>query len=217
MKKKLIFGLVILTLLILPLLPACGTATPDTFNLKFSTPFPAQGVPTLECYYFLDMIEQKSAGKVVFERFPGGVLGSPAEHLSLIGSGSVDLGSYQHHLPTEKVPFHNIMPTTVPGGLHAALEFGNAIEFEIPETAELMDQEWKDNQRGNKHQEPEPNYLTIEELDILVIIPLHVHGGECLLIVLFFFVDRIFDENPDQFFVQPAVFGLLLKYIDGIY
>jgi len=40
---------------------------------------------------------------------------------------------------------------------------------------------------------------------------------EYLLIGVFFFVNPLFNENPDQLVVKPAIVGLLLQYSEGLY
>jgi hypothetical protein len=40
---------------------------------------------------------------------------------------------------------------------------------------QFRDQEGKDDQEGDEHHEPETEDFTVQELDILIIVPLHVH------------------------------------------
>jgi len=78
--------------------------TPETINLKFSSPYMDVEPPSIYGAHMCDLIEEKTNGQVKIERFTGGVLGSMPEHLGLVSSGSVDLvilhsGLYPRELP----------------------------------------------------------------------------------------------------------------------
>jgi TRAP-type C4-dicarboxylate transport system substrate-binding protein len=164
MKRALFLGLLILALVTLPLLAACETTptptttqppatatqiTPPTttqpaqvFTLKWSGVGLITEPSTITAYRFLDLVEQKSGGRVQFERFPGGVLGTTAEQLNLAKSGSVDMATIAMllvNLPLTHFPIWG-------SGTDAdRLSIAYKVMFENAETANLIQQANEEN------------------------------------------------------------------------
>ncbi|OGO17456.1 MAG: hypothetical protein A2Z02_03535 [Chloroflexi bacterium RBG_16_48_7] len=158
MKKILVPGLLLLLILVFTL-PACGSAAPATtaaptqtaapttqppqvIKLKYSTSMaPVEG-PTKVATRMLDTIEQKSAGKIKVDRFVGGTLGKANEQLGLVGGGSVDFVSYSMTWAKDQLPLHSYMNWGT-GSQAKVLDLMNKLNFEIPETKAILDEECK--------------------------------------------------------------------------
>ncbi|MDB9822326.1 TRAP transporter substrate-binding protein DctP [Deltaproteobacteria bacterium] len=146
MINKTLYSLLVLTLVTLPIFAACNrTETTDVITLKFSCPMTSSGIANQYGKYFCDYVEDKTEGRIIFRRFSDGLLGGPTEHLDLCTSGAVDVISSIHNQPEEKMPLHNILPMFVLGDQKKALDFAKQVEFEIPETSAILQQEWTDN------------------------------------------------------------------------
>ena len=65
----------------------CGTgnavAADDVIKLKYSSCYMPFEPPNIQANHCLDLVEQKTNGKVKIERFMGGALGGPGEQLGL--------------------------------------------------------------------------------------------------------------------------------------
>lgn len=124
---------------------ALGTVwAQEVIMLKYSCPFPMNGIPDLFGEYALNKIEEKSKGKIKFNRYRGGTLAGPQEHLDLVSTGSVDVVVFGHTGFPERLPLHS-MPEFVLGSQEKALEFARKMEWEIPETSKLLQKEWEAN------------------------------------------------------------------------
>jgi len=160
MKKKILLGLLVLTLVILPLSAACSspgsTSAPATsaaqtsapqsevINLKFAIILPDSPTGCNHSRHLLDYIEEKANGRVKIERYWNGVLGAPPEMLNLISTRAIDITLLMAPLFTEQLPFHNF-PEYQMGGAAKTMDYINKLNFEIPETAALMESELKAN------------------------------------------------------------------------
>lgn len=66
------------------------------FKLKYSTGYAAAETQNLAFNLFLDMIEERSGGRIVItDRYSGGALGTVPEHMELTKKGIVDIGNTQ--------------------------------------------------------------------------------------------------------------------------
>lgn len=158
MKKEHALGVVVSILLLFTLLAGCtsqspstgpapttqSTSTSEVIKLKYSSPFQEMEPAVLCGYYFCDYVEEKSGGRVKFDRFPGGVLGTVPEHLELVRSGSVDavnliIFNYREDLPLHQYPQMQI------GSQEKAVKYHTALFEEIPETSALLEKEFADN------------------------------------------------------------------------
>jgi TRAP-type C4-dicarboxylate transport system substrate-binding protein len=158
MKKIVLIGLAITTLVVLPFFGACTTSAPETeaepaapqttppaptdevITLKYSGSMPETAADTSK--YFLNAVEEYSNGRVKIESFWGGVLGSPPEMLNMVSSGAVDLTQLITPIFVEQMPFHNF-PEYQLGGAEKTMDYVNKLNFEIPETSALMEEEFK--------------------------------------------------------------------------
>lgn len=144
MKRKLIIGFLILSLLAIPSFTvACEEEEEEVITLLYASPFSATGGRGLREYYYLDWVEEQSGGRVQFDRNPDGLLGGVPEQFGLISSGAVDLGpmilSRVPDLPLTYLPIISIAGSPADG---AAL--ARAIN-EDPEISELLEEEWEEN------------------------------------------------------------------------
>jgi len=126
-----------------PSQPAAPATQPaQTYKLKYSTSMaPVEG-PTKVATRMLDTIEQKSGGRIKVDRFVGGTLGKANEQLGLVGSGSVDFVSYSLTWAKDQLPLHSYMNWGI-GSQAKVLDLMNKLNFEIPETKAILDEECK--------------------------------------------------------------------------
>ncbi|WP_258361193.1 TRAP transporter substrate-binding protein [Moorella sulfitireducens] len=116
----------------------------DVIKLKYACTYQETEEGAMIGYKFCDYVEEKSGGRVKFERYPGGVLGGPPEVLRLVSSGSVDVVSFPHVAFKDEIPLSAI-PEWSPGSPEKAVEYFNKIFLEIPETSALLEQEAKEH------------------------------------------------------------------------
>ena len=160
--KKLLFGLLIVTLLVLPLFSACTEQAPPTtapapapapttapapaaevIKMKYSGFLPEPAGPSQVANFMMDYVEKNSGGRVKFERYHGGVLGAPPEQMKLVTTGSVDFGGGM--MTDAEFPLHASYPTFIPGGVKAGSDLQHKLYVEIPETSALLQKEITDN------------------------------------------------------------------------
>lgn len=159
MKRALILGLVLVLVLSLATLVACGeeeettttaapaettttaaAATQEPVVFKMATTFIENESGGKIVQHFVDYIEEKTGGAVTFEVFPGGTLGGPPELLDLVTSGSVDMVPLGHPPLADKLPLLNF-PMWAPGNAQAAVDYFNSLVFDDPTTAPLIQAE----------------------------------------------------------------------------
>lgn len=119
MKK---FYTVVFTLVCLFVLSACGnnegdqvTANSDEskkYVLKFTSPAPDQGVFTRANDALAKYIEEKSEGRITFERYYGGSLVKPGDELDSLSSGIIDMAVFTNSYVPGKLPLSTITTTT---------------------------------------------------------------------------------------------------------
>jgi len=144
MKAK-VFCMVLCFLLIIPVLFSCAKPkSTEVITLRFASDTPEVAAPTQFAYHFMNYVEEKSGGRVKFERYPGGVLGIMPEMLNMVSSGAIDMTVLLHLLFKEQLPLH-AFPEQVRGSMANAMDYINKLNFEIPETAALMEKEMEAN------------------------------------------------------------------------
>ncbi|MGI9951899.1 TRAP transporter substrate-binding protein DctP [Moorellaceae bacterium AZ2] len=112
----------------------------EVIKLKYACTYQKTEEGALIGYKFCDYVEERSGGRVKFERYPGGVLGGAPEILRLVSSGSVDVVSFPHVVFKDELPLSAI-PEWSSGAPEKAVEYFNKIFLEIPETSPLLEQE----------------------------------------------------------------------------
>lgn len=101
MKKNCFLLLCVVLLLSLSLVPA--QAAPKII-LKVATPYPPpeSSLASAHLVAWQKMVTDQTGGRVTFKNYYGGALGKPAEHLSLVKTGAVDLVvSYGWYTPKD--------------------------------------------------------------------------------------------------------------------
>ena len=101
MKKKSVLLLCVVLLLSLSLVPA--QAAPKIL-LKVATPYPPpeSSLASAHLVAWQKMVTDQTGGTVTFKNYYGGALGKPAEHLSLVKTGAVDIVvSYGWYTPKD--------------------------------------------------------------------------------------------------------------------
>ena len=156
MKRRIIFGLLVAALLALPLVGACSepaapaqpaapapapapAPSPEVIKLKYASGMPEAGAPSQFATHFMDLVEERSGGRVEFERFHGGVLGKIFEMLNLVSAGACDITLLVHPMFKEQLPLHNFPEYQLSDT--KAMEYVNKLNFDIPETAALLEKE----------------------------------------------------------------------------
>ena len=160
MKKILVLVVMVLVLASFPLFIACNSATPistsattkvtsttsaaaattaaisesQVWVLKYATDNPEVSDSAQFASHFMDYVEANSGGRVKFERYFGGVLGTAAEMLDFLSSGAVHMTNLLAALYTDVLPLHN-GPHWQLESSTKALNYVNQLEWEIPETA----------------------------------------------------------------------------------
>ncbi len=120
-----------------------GTA--GIIKLKYSSGYNSTEPPNIQAFHCLDLVEQKTHGKVKIERFTGGVLGGTLEQLGLVSSGAVDIIALHVDQFPQQLPLHKILNSEQFTTADQALANVTAITQEIPETKAILDAEQKRN------------------------------------------------------------------------
>jgi TRAP-type C4-dicarboxylate transport system substrate-binding protein len=113
----------------------------DVIKLKYATGYIAAESPSLIASYWCDLVEKKTQGRVKIERHFGGTVGSIQEMLPLCSSGTVDLVTVIPQFYRERLPLHTWLNDEMWRKADDARIGANALEFEIPETASILERE----------------------------------------------------------------------------
>jgi TRAP-type C4-dicarboxylate transport system substrate-binding protein len=148
-------GVVFMALLLIGAMAYTTTATaaePQVIKLKYSTSFFPPEPPCVSANRTLDLVEQKTNGRVKVERFVGGALGGPLEQLGLASSGAADVISLHVDQYVQQLPLHQIINSEQHTSGAQGLVNVNAILYELPETKPLFEAEQKKNNIKILHQ-----------------------------------------------------------------
>jgi len=116
-----------------------GTAS--IIKLKYSSGYNATEPPNVQAFHCLDLVEQKTNGKVKIERFTGGTLGNSLEQLGLVSSGAVDIIALHVDQFPQQLPLHKVLNSEQFTTADQALANVTAVTQEIPETKAILDAE----------------------------------------------------------------------------
>ena len=101
--------------LVTPGLAAEEKIKPITLKVTSFTPPPETSLPSQQLVAWEEMITARTKGAITFKNYWGGALAKPAEHLTLVETGAVDLAqTYGWYTPT-KLPLENF-DYTIPFG-----------------------------------------------------------------------------------------------------
>jgi len=120
-------------------------AESDIIKLKFSSSSMPTELPNLQAVHLLDLVEEKTGGRVKVDRFMGGALGGPLEQLDLVASGAVDIIPLHTDQFPQQLPLHQILNSDQFVTSGQALSNIIAITREIPETKAIFDAEQVEN------------------------------------------------------------------------
>jgi TRAP-type C4-dicarboxylate transport system substrate-binding protein len=141
-------GVVFMALLLIGVMtysPTTASAEQKVIKLKYSTSFFPPEPPCIFANRTLDLVEQKTNGKVKIERFVGGALGGPLEQLGLASSGAADIISLHIDQYAQQLPLHQITNTEQLTSGAQGVENVKAILHELPDTKPLFAAEQKKN------------------------------------------------------------------------
>jgi TRAP-type C4-dicarboxylate transport system substrate-binding protein len=117
----------------------------DVIKLKYSSPFMPTEPPNIQAKHAMDLVVQKTGGRVQFETFMGGALGGDLEQLDLVASGAVDVIHLHVDQFPQQLPLHKILNNEQFTPAETALANVTAITREIPETRAILDAEQEQN------------------------------------------------------------------------
>ncbi|MFH0768417.1 MAG: TRAP transporter substrate-binding protein DctP [Chloroflexota bacterium] len=144
MKKRVYIGLAILLIPILVIsliLAGCTEKTPEVFNLIFSCPFIEVEPPAIFASHFMDLVEEKTEGRVTFERYFSEALAKHTEHIQLLSSGSVDLITCVPTYVGTELVLNQLPDYPMYCSLEESIAAANKLMMEIPETKAILDAE----------------------------------------------------------------------------
>jgi TRAP-type C4-dicarboxylate transport system substrate-binding protein len=101
--------------------------------------------PNIQGNHVLDLVEQKTNGKVKFDRFMGGALGGTLEQLDLVASGAVDIIHLHVDQFPQQLPLHKVLNSEQFVPAEQALANVTTVTEKIPETKALLDAEQQKN------------------------------------------------------------------------
>lgn len=141
--------ILIVSLFLLTGVSACRKSdekeTAGIIKLKYSSALNSTEPPNVQAYHALDLVEQKTNGKVQIERFAGGTLGNTLEQLDLVSTGAVDIIALHVDQFPQQLPLHKILNSEQFTTADQALANITAITREIPETKTILDAEQQRN------------------------------------------------------------------------
>jgi TRAP-type C4-dicarboxylate transport system substrate-binding protein len=141
-------GAVFMTILLIGAMSYTTTASAaeqKVIKLKYSTSFFPPEPPCIFANRTLDLVEQKTNGKVKIERFMAGVLGGPLEELGLASSGAVDLISLHIDQYAQQLPLLQVTNTEQLTSGAQGLANVASIVHELEDTKPLFEAEQKRN------------------------------------------------------------------------
>jgi TRAP-type C4-dicarboxylate transport system substrate-binding protein len=137
------------SLLLLPGVSACSKSeekgADGVIKLKYSSPYMPTEPPNIQGLHVLELVEQKTNGRVQFETFMGGALGSTLEQLDLVSTGAVDIIHLHVDQFPQQLPLHKVLNNEQFTNADQALANITAITQEIPETKAILDAEQQQN------------------------------------------------------------------------
>lgn len=77
---------------------------PVTLRLASAWPSPDISLGSYACQYWMDLVTERTKGKVTFRAFWGGALGKPPEYLKMVETGMADLVFTNGHYTPGKLP-----------------------------------------------------------------------------------------------------------------
>jgi TRAP-type C4-dicarboxylate transport system substrate-binding protein len=119
--------------------------TAEVIKLKYSSPYMHTEPPNIQAMHALELVAQKTGGRVQFETFMGGALGGPLEQLDLVASGAVDVIHLHVDQFPQQLPLHKILNNEQFTTADKALANVTAVTQEIPETKAILDAEQQQN------------------------------------------------------------------------
>lgn len=167
MKKMKLVSLMLVLVMVVSLLAACGGSSSDNgagesgaaesaapaasadaapvgevvdvepFNIVFSSTYQQTETGGQIIQYFIDYLDEHSNGNATVEINWGGTLYDVAGELDAVSSGAVDMVALGH-MPHLDVVNYLSFPGFAPGGTQAALDYFNTLMFEDPETSALI-------------------------------------------------------------------------------
>jgi TRAP-type C4-dicarboxylate transport system substrate-binding protein len=114
-------------------------------RLKYSSPYMPTEPPNIQGMHALELVEQKTNGRVKFDTFMGGALGGTLEQLDLVSSGAVDVIHLHVDQFPQELPLHKILNNEQFTTAEKALANVTAVTQEIPETKAILDAEQEQN------------------------------------------------------------------------
>lgn len=117
----------------------------QVISLRYCSAFMASEPPNKQANHALDLVEEKTKGKVKISRFMGGALGGSLEQLELVSSGAVDIIALHVGQFPQQLPLHQIMNTEQLVSRKQALANLTALTMEIEETKTILEEEQKKN------------------------------------------------------------------------
>ncbi|MBN1321101.1 MAG: TRAP transporter substrate-binding protein DctP [Thermoleophilia bacterium] len=116
----------------------------EPMTLAYATTFARDEASGRVIRRFIDEVEEATAGAITFDVFFDGTLGSAAEELALVRSGSVDMVSLRFPAFPDQLPLL-CLPGWKPGDGQKVVDGLDHVAFENPDTAPLIQAEAKAN------------------------------------------------------------------------
>ena len=117
------------------------TPPPEPIKLIFSCPFIEVEPPAMFATHFMDLVEEKTDGRVTFDRYYAEALAKHTEHIQLLGSGSVDLVICVPTYVGTEIVLNQLPDFPMYCSLEKSLESADKLLMEIPETKAILDAE----------------------------------------------------------------------------
>ena len=124
---------------------AATAAEAKVIRLRYCSAYMASEPPNKQANHALDLVEEKTKGKVKISRFMGGTLGGALEQLDLVSSGAVDIIALHVDQFPQQLPLHQIMNTEQLVGREQGLANVTALTMEIEDTKAIFEEEQRKN------------------------------------------------------------------------
>ena len=120
--------------------PTTTTTLQEPVTFKLASPFADAELWGQAVEHFTEFISERTGGAVKFDLYPNGILGGPAEVLTLLETGGVDIALVSREAAAQALPLFNF-PGSPPGEQQDALAYFNHLVFANPESSTLIQAE----------------------------------------------------------------------------
>jgi len=117
----------------------------ETFEFKFSTFVREDENTGKVAKHWIELVEERTNGRVKITPYWGATFASNAEHPSLLSSGALELAMFPPNIFVSEMPLSSLVTSNISAGFtrEELIEASHKFLFEIPESVQILEEEGK--------------------------------------------------------------------------